>query len=414
MRRLLGQPVRRTGQAYVRPSGRLSTLTTFRGRSALDYETLGVPDAYYAPVVYACVSRISRTISQLPRKVRREADNQVMPSPFWVEQPNSYQGGGDFIKALVASLLLWGEAFIIPARNGRGATVAAAVVNPQYVWHQVIGQSVLWSINGIDYGGELIHLRNDALPGKVRGFAAANSMSPLTRTNRVAQEFIYKVVEQGGAYQLAVIFPESVDMDDEIVTDTALQIMARHAGPDGAYKPLVLTGAPVVEQLNQSNADGQFLDLSDQTAKQIATMWFGVDETLLGFKSDQPQVYQNNAAVWFRFWTLACKHIAQEIERGLTLLLPRGQRYDLEEWEVLLGGPHDRAKLALEMMSVNKGMGSKIFLEDELRRVVGMYPLPEYEPMTSSGLSMDDDVGGMIGEPDPGPAADFGEMTEEG
>ena len=239
-------------------------------------------------------------------------------------------------------------------------------------------------------------------------------MRNLTDTNAVAQDFIYKVVEQGGAYQLAILFPE--DIDDETIDDTVKQVLARHSGPNNAYKPLLLSGGAQVVPINQSNADSQFLDLTDQTAKQIATMWFGLDETLLGLKSDQPQVYQNNAAVWYRFWMLACKHIAGEIERGLTLLLPRGQRYDLEEWEVLMGGPHDRAKLAREMAAVNKQMGVKVFIEDELRRVTGMYPLPEYEPMTSSApaVTADDEDDAMIEEPDAGPAADFGEETEDG
>ena len=37
--------------------------------------------------------------------------------------------------------------------------------------------------------------------------------------------------------------------------------------------------------INQSNADGAFIDLSDMTAKQIAQFWFGIDDTMLGFKS---------------------------------------------------------------------------------------------------------------------------------
>ena len=382
--KLFGAPLRpkTSSQAYLRRRGQPASLTTFRGRSSYDYETLGTPDAFNAPVVYACLSRISRTISQLPRNVRRISDNQVMPVPFWIENPNSYQGGTDFIKSLVASMLLWGEAFIIPYRTGRGMTTSVAVVNPQYVSHYVQSQAIRWYINGTAYDGEMVHLRNDALPGKVRGFAAANTMTTLTQTNNEAQKFILNVVEQGGAYQLGITFPE--DVDDDVLEDTALQVVARHAGAGNAYLPLVLSGGAQIIPINQSNADGAFIDLSDMTAKQIAQFWFGIDDTMLGFKSDQPQVYQNAPAIWHRFWSFACKHIAGEIERGLTLLLPRNQRYDLEEWDVLLGGPHDRAKLSKEMAAVNATMKSKIFTEDELRQVVGMYPLPEYDSLTDS------------------------------
>ena len=413
--RIFGARVPRRGaaQAYRRPAGRASMLSTFRGPTTWDYETLGTPEAYKAPVVYACVSRISRTISQLPRQVRRVSDNQVMPSPFWVESPNSYQGGTDFIKALVASLLLWGEAFVIPYRSVRGITAAAAVVNPQYVSHHVQSQTIRWFINGIDYQGEMIHMRNDALPGKVRGFAAANTMVPLTETNREAQEFVYRVVEQGGAYQLGIMFPEGVEADDEVVQDTALQIVARHAGAGNAYLPLVLTGGATITPLNQSNADGRFIDLSDMTAKQIAQFWFGIDDTMMGFKSDQPQTYQNAPAIWHRFWAFACKHIAGEIERGLSLLLPRGQRYDLEESDVLLGGPHDRAKMVAGLAEVNKKTGLWIYTADELRELAGMYPLPEYEPMATTAPATEPEPEDDDEEEDDGGGGDDGMMESD-
>ena len=247
---------------------------------------MGTPGAYEAPVVYACVSKISHTLSTLPRKVRRVANNEEATAPFWVEQPNSYMGGADFIKAVTASLLLWGEAFVLPARNPRGETVSVAVANPQYVSHYVSGEAVVWYINGVRFMGEIIHLRNDALPARLRGVPIYNVMRPLTETNRVAQQYIYKVVEQAGAYQLAVLYPEDVDAGDDVVEDTMLQVMSRHAGPDGAYLPLVLAGGAQVVPINQSNADGQFVDLSDQTAKNIAQFYFHIDDTIMGFKSN--------------------------------------------------------------------------------------------------------------------------------
>ena len=356
-------------------------VTPFTGPSSYASETLGTPDAWFSPVVYACVSRISRTLSTLPRIVRKESNNEEIPSPFWIENPNTYQSGNDFVKSIVFSLLLWGEAFLVPARNNRAEVVSVAVINPLYVSHYIQSNTVLWHINGIPFTGELIHLRNDALPGKIRGYYVADIMRPLTETNRIAQQFLYKVVEQGGAYQLAVLFPEGTDTEDAVVQDTALQIISRHAGPDGAYLPLVLAGGARIEQLNQSNADGQFMDLSDMTAKNIAQFEFGIDDTMLGFKSDQPQIYQNAPSVWHRYWAFACKHLHAELVRAYTLMLPRGTFMDIDESEVLLGGPHDRMKIAKEMASVNKTLGLKIYTEDEIRILTGKYPLPEYEEL---------------------------------
>lgn len=385
--KLFGKQVRTARQAYQKPRGKAGDLRKFSGPSYLTgNETLGTPSAYDAPVVYACVHKVSTTLATLPRKVRRVSDNSEATVPMWIERPNSYQGGADFVKAVTASLLLWGEAFILPTRNARGETVSAAVVNPQYVSHYSTSNYVIWHINGVQFEGELIHLRNDALPAKVRGVPIWTVMSDLSETNRVAQQFIFKVVEQGGAYQLAISFPDSVDVGDDVIEDTILQVMSRHAGPDGAYLPLVLSGGATVTPLNQSNADGQFLDLSDRTSKHIAQFWFGIDDSMLGFQSSQPNFYQNAPSVFYRYWLFACRHLHAELERAYTLMLPRNLYMDVDATENLMGGPHDRAKLALELTKVNQAWKKEIFTPDEVRHLTGKFPLPEYLPLTSTEM----------------------------
>ena len=401
---------RRLRQAYSTRGATVGSWRRFAGPGSYgSQEALGTPGAYEAPVVYACVSKISHTLSTLPRKVRRVSDNEEATAPFWVEQPNSYMGGADFIKAATTSLLLWGEAFVLPFRNPRGETSTVAVANPQYVSHLVQGGAVRWYINGVEYSGEIIHLRNDALPGRLRGVPIYDVMRPLTETNRVAQQYIYKVVEQAGAYQLAVLYPEDVDAGDDVVEDTMLQVMSRHAGPDGAYLPLVLAGGAQVVPINQSNADGQFVDLSDQTAKNIAQFYFHIDDTIMGFKSNQPQHYQNAPSVWYRYWTFACAHLHAEIQKAYTLMLPRALYMDIDASEMLVGGPHDRAKMAMELAEVNKKTGLWIYTADELRQLTGKHPLPEYEPMATTAPVPEaedegDDTGGedddTMDEPD--------------
>ena len=386
---------------------------SFSGPSFSGWETLSTPTAYDSPVVYACVHKISSTLSTLPRKVRRLSDNEETAPPFWMERPNSYQGGGDFIKSLVASMLLWGEAFILPMRNSRGEVVTAAVANPQYVSHYVQGDAVVWYFNGIVYSGEVIHLRNDAIPGRVRGIPLHSIMVPISETNRVAQQYIYQVVEQGGAYQLAIVYPHDTEAGQDVLDATVDEVLAKHAGPDNAYKPLVLSGGAVITPMNQSNADGQFVDLSDMTAKQIAQFWFGLDDTIMGFKSNQPQHYQNAPSVWYRYWAFGCAHLHAEIERGLTLMLNRNLYADLDPGELLLGGPHDRAKLAMEMADTNKKMGLVVFTPDEMREVTGKHPLPEYEPMAAEPEEEPEDEEDDKDSGEPGGMIEPGASPEE-
>ena len=117
--------------------------------------------------------------------------------------------------------------------------------------------------------------------------------------------------------------------------------------------------------------------------------------------------------MWYRYWTFACAHLHAEIQRAYTLMLPRALYMDVDASEMLVGGPHDRAKMAMELAEVNKKMGLIIYTPDELRQLTGKYPLAEYEPMATTGpeppppegegddTDMEDD--GMMDEPDDAP-----------
>ena len=66
-----------------------------------------------------------------------------------------------------------------------------------------------------------------------------------------------------------------------------------------------------------------------------------------------------------------------------------------------LEAPHDRAKLSKEMAAVNATMKAKIFTEDELRQVVGMYPLPEYDSLTdSTAMPVEEEVEATLEDTD--------------
>ena len=376
-------------QAYQRRRG--GRLTTFRGMSAFDYDTHTEPQGLQIPVVLACLNRISNTIAYLPRQVRDARTNQVVASPpLWVESPNSYQGGSDYIKSLVASLLLWGEAFIVPFKSGRGETQAAAVVNPQYVFHYVQGDRVVWLVNGQPFEGEMLHLRNTVLPARIRGYAAEATMRGMTKTGVWAQRAMFVIAERGGLFQLAIESPE--DMDDDTMDQMSDRFMARHSGPENAMDPVFLVGGAKATVIDNVNGDTSVLNLSDMNDKQIANYWFNIDDSIMGFKSNQPQIYQNQPGVWYKYYHFACRHLVKEIERANSLLLGRNLSYDLDQSEILLGGPHDRGRMAESMAKVNQTMGVKVFTEDELREITGKYPLEVYEKMGASGEGPADDA----------------------
>ena len=380
-------------QAYrTRGGGGMAGLRGWQGPSSFGYENLGGEEAYFSsPVVYACVQRISNQLASMPRSIRSTAGRERTPP--WVEEPNGFMGGNDLIRAITASLLLAGEAFVVPFRGGKNMVRAVAVVNPEYVHHWVRADGVQWFLNGEEYRGEMIHMRHSTLPARIRGVSGLDVLKPLTKTSASAQEYVFQAVERGGAYQMAYTFPDEVT--DDYLEETLGRLIAAHSGPKNAYRPLLLGGNAKVVPVTQSNADSGFLDLSRMTDKEIAAYGFNLDPTMLALPTDEPQTYRNEPGTRDRFWQLALKPVANEIQRGLSLLAERGWNYVLDPSEMLLGGPHDRGKVVLEMAQTNKTMGVKVFTEDELRKTAGLYPLEEYEPLTTTTAPPE---GGLFGE----------------
>ena len=370
---------RRAKQAYKQPTNSVFGIQGFSGPSTLNYELLGGPDAYFqSPIVYACVNRISNQLAALPRSVRDAKNNDR--TPIWVEEPNAFMGGNDLIRALAASLLLSGEAFVVPFRGGpMNKVIDLAVVNPQYVWHHVTGNGVRWTINGTPFEGEMVHMKYNSLPGRIRATSGLDVLRPLTKTSAAAQEYVFQAVEKGGAYQLAYTFPPETTL--EFIKSVAAMLVAQHSGRGNAYKPLLIGGGAKVDVINQSNADSGFLDLSRMTDREIAQYGFNMDESMFGLPSESSMTYRNEPGIWYRFWQLALSPIASEICAGLSLLTPRGHQFCLDKHQLILGGPHDRANIVAQMANTNASMKMIVFEPNEMREIVGLPEKETFEKM---------------------------------
>lgn len=90
--------------------------------------------------VYACVTRIANDIGKLRIKlVEQQADRTWLevpqPSPFWpvLRKPNRYQTRCQFLREWLLMKLLYGNAYVLKERDGRGIVVAMYVLDSRRV-----------------------------------------------------------------------------------------------------------------------------------------------------------------------------------------------------------------------------------------------------------------------------------------
>jgi HK97 family phage portal protein len=111
----------------------------------------------FAPI-YACVTRIAGDIAKLGIDLlSADADGIPTPapqtSPFWtvLRTPNGYQNQIQFVTYWLICKLLWGNAYALKLRDGRGMVSALYLIDPRRVMPLVTPDgSVYYSIGG-DY-----------------------------------------------------------------------------------------------------------------------------------------------------------------------------------------------------------------------------------------------------------------------
>lgn len=143
----------------------------------------GIDEITAVSAVYACLTLISGDISKLNLLVmQRRRDNTKAPatdsSPFWrpLVQPNAYETRNQFLTRWVLSKLIWGNAYVLLERDGRGMVQRMHVLDPRRVTPLVTPDGgVYYSVNANDlsmpregwFDGQLVHFdrqKHNVLP----------------------------------------------------------------------------------------------------------------------------------------------------------------------------------------------------------------------------------------------------------
>ena len=132
-------------------------------------ETVSNINAPKVATVYACVSLISNTIASLPFRLYRETDAGNILLPGLIDdmvrkQPNKYYNSYDFRKAMMTNLLLRGNAYILPMRDG-ASLAGIELIDNDYVTIDTTSGDLIYQLrlnNGINMRllpEQIIHLK---------------------------------------------------------------------------------------------------------------------------------------------------------------------------------------------------------------------------------------------------------------
>ena len=238
-------------------------------------ETVSNINAPKVATVYACVSLISNTIASLPFRLYRETDAGNILLPGLIDdmvrkQPNKYYNSYDFRKAMMTNLLLRGNAYILPMRDG-ASLAGIELIDNDYVTIDTTSGELIYQLrlnNGINMRllpEQIIHLKLWTIDG-------INGVSPIAYAKETVGTSLAATKHLGsfygrGATPKGILQIQGTIRDADRVRQIGQQFDERYAGSNAGGTAILTEGAEY-KPVALSNRESQFLE----------TLRFGVEE----------------------------------------------------------------------------------------------------------------------------------------
>jgi HK97 family phage portal protein len=272
-------------------------------------------------VANRCVALISDQLGSLP--LHAERNGEPIATPALLAVPEIDRTRSEFMSALVTSLLINGNAFmLVGRRDDLGFPVNLVLLDPEAIQVTVVnGRPQYRTSRGLLNPEDVLHIANAVLPGHVMGYG------PLDM-NRLAIAQSLAADQYAGQRFVTGAVPDGVLVSDTEITSEQAQDLksAWIAGNGGRQRgPAILSGGVSYKPLEFSSIDLELLDSRRYNALQTCTL-FGVPAHLVQVPSQDSKTYSNLQQDSQSFVRYTLRPLAVKIEEALSTLLPAGDR----------------------------------------------------------------------------------------
>jgi HK97 family phage portal protein len=312
-------------------------------------------------VANRCVALISDQLGSLPINVER--NGEILETPPLLAAPEVDRTRSEFMAALTTSMLVNGNAYLLVAsRSTLGFVTSVMLLDPEAVQVTVVdGQIRYRTAKGVINPEDLLHLRNQTLPGHAVGYG------PLQWNTQSIAQTLAADQYAGEAFMTGAVPDGVLHSENEITSDQAQDLKAAWIAGNGGRQrgPAVLSGGVKYQPLEFSSVDMELLDSRRYNAEQMCTL-FGVPPHLVGVPSQDSKTYSNVQQDSQFFVRFTLRPLAIKIEEALSMLLPRGQRAVFNFDAVL------RADTQTRYDAYETGLRAGFLTIDEVRALEGL------------------------------------------
>jgi HK97 family phage portal protein len=300
--------------------------------------------------VFSCVTLIATDIAKMrARLVAEDADGVTRPvprgsQPAVLSRPNHYQLWIQFIAQWLFSKLLWGNAYVLKERDGRGAVTALYILDPARC-------RPLVATNGDVYYA----LSEDVLAGITAGIPAIPAseiihdvmyaffhplvgLSPIYACGLAAvqglriQTSSAKFFQQGSALGGVLTAPGAIS--DETAKRLKEFWDGRFAGSENAGRIAILGDGLKFESMTMRSTDAQLIEQLRWTAENVATAYH-VPAFKIGVGTMPAYAANAIESLDQQYYSQCLQHLIESIEAllddGLSFKAPQHIEFNLDD-----------------------------------------------------------------------------------
>ena len=333
--------VKRSISGVITPKPWLINL--FGGTSTSAGESVSSTNAPKVATVYACVNLIADTIASLPFRLMRETEEGTVYVPGLIDDlvrraPNGDYNSYTFRKAMLTQLLLRGNAYVLPIREGNSLS-GFELVDTDLVEVDTTDGVLRYHVhltNGVKLRlkpSQIIHLKLWTLDG-IQGVSPITYARETIGTSMAATKHLGSFYGRG-ATPKGILQIQGTIRDADRIRQIGQQFDARYAGENSGGTAVLTEGAeykPVAMSMRES----QFLE----------TLRFGVEEICRLYKVPPHKVghmegagYSNSIeAQNAQFLTDCIRPMVELIEMEFTNKVLNGNRHFNLDMRALMRG----------------------------------------------------------------------------
>ncbi len=265
-------------------------------------------------IVYRCVNLIAQSASHVPWIVsrnKRGSYERLLHHPIYslLKKPNPEKAGADFFGEVIASKLLYGNAYILavlvdkrpreiyllPASSVELILDKGLAVAYRYLGHT---DEKIYPIDRITRGSKILHLKNYHPTNRHYGLSCLEAASLPIDLHNQATHWNSSLLRNGARPSGALTLKDGY-LTEEQFERLQEQLQEKFTGSSNSGKPLLLEGGLDWQEMSINPKDMDFIESKNSAAREIA-LAFGIPPQLLGINGDN--TYSNMQEARLALW----------------------------------------------------------------------------------------------------------------